>query len=119
VLAGAFADRGLVLTGVVAACRPAGAGWEADLLVGEAMITCRLRDKPPATDREFAVTALDPPYFGADGSGLPARATESDTVGPQQVHRLLKWPLTWQVRGHRNHRLSPRRRTPATRRGSS
>jgi ABC-type sulfate/molybdate transport systems ATPase subunit len=119
VLAGAFADRGLVLTGVVAACRPAGAGWEADLRVGEEMITCRLRDKPPSTDREFAVTAPDPPYFGADGSGLPARATESDTLGPQQVHRLLKWPLTWQVRGHRNHRLSPRRRTPATRRGSS
>jgi ABC-type sulfate/molybdate transport systems ATPase subunit len=88
VLAGAFADRGLVLTGVVAACRPAGAGWEADLQVGEATITCRLPDKPPATDREFVVTAMDPPYFGSDGSGLPARATESDAVGPQQVHRL-------------------------------
>ena len=47
VLAGAFPDRGLVLTGVVAACRPAGAGWEADLRIGDATITGRLPDKPP------------------------------------------------------------------------
>ena len=92
--AGAFPDRGLVLTGVVAACRPAGAGWEADLRIGDATITCRLPDKPPTPDGEFTVTVLDPPSFGSDGSGPPARATGSETVLPQQVHRLLKWPLT-------------------------
>ena len=78
VTAGAFADRGLVLTGMVVACRPAGAGWEADLRVGEATITCRLPDRPPLSDREFTVTALDPPYFDAHESGLSAGDTESD-----------------------------------------
>jgi ABC-type sulfate/molybdate transport systems ATPase subunit len=72
VRAGASPDRGLVLTGVVAACRPAGASWEADLRVGEEMITCRLTEKPPATGREFALTALDPPYFSANGGAIPA-----------------------------------------------
>ncbi len=80
VTVGAFADRGLVLTGVVTACRPAGAGWEADLRVGEATITCRLPDKPVPSDREFTVTALDPPYFDAHQNGPPARAAESDTA---------------------------------------
>src|SRR5580698_7222328 len=46
VIPGAFGDRGLVLTGTVAASRPAGAGWEADLSVGDAAVTCRLPDKP-------------------------------------------------------------------------
>ena len=73
VLAGALPERGLVLTGVVAACRPAGAGWEADLRVGEALITCRLADRPPVGDGEFTVTALDPPYFCSDGSAIPAK----------------------------------------------
>jgi thiamine transport system ATP-binding protein len=72
VTAGAFPGRGLVLTGVVAASRPAGASWEADLRVGESLITCRLPGKPPAPGGEFAVTALDPPYFGSDGSAFPA-----------------------------------------------
>jgi molybdate transport system ATP-binding protein len=80
VTAGALADRGLVLTGKVVACRPAGAGWEADLRVGEATITCRLPDKPPLTDGEFTVTALDPPYFDASESRLPAGATEGGTA---------------------------------------
>jgi hypothetical protein len=84
VLAGAFPDRGLVLTGVVAACRPAGAGWEADLRVGEATITCRLPDRPPATDREFAVTALDPPYFCSNGSAISA---EGGITQPEQIRR--------------------------------
>lgn len=34
VIAGAFGDRGLVLTGTITATRPAGAGWEADLRAG-------------------------------------------------------------------------------------
>jgi ABC-type sulfate/molybdate transport systems ATPase subunit len=71
VVAGAQAARGLVLTGVITACRPAGAGWEADLRVGESAITCRLADKPLKSADEFVVTVLDPPYFGPDGLVLP------------------------------------------------
>jgi molybdate transport system ATP-binding protein len=84
VMAGARPDRGLVLTGEVAACRPAGANWEADLRIGEAMITCRLPDRPPAPGSQFAVTALEPPYFGADGSAAPAG---DGVTRPEQVHQ--------------------------------
>jgi ABC-type sulfate/molybdate transport systems ATPase subunit len=84
VLAGAFPDRGLVLTGEVAATRPAGASWEADLRIGEAMITCRVPDKPRAPGDEFTVTALDPPYFGPDGSIVP---TVGASTRPEQVRQ--------------------------------
>jgi molybdate transport system ATP-binding protein len=67
VIAGAFGDRGLVLTGVVTASRPAGAGWEADMRIGATAITCHLPDKPPAPGGELTVTVLEPPYFGAAG----------------------------------------------------
>lgn len=70
VIAGAFADRGLVLTGVVVACRPAGAGWEVDLRVGGETITCRLLEKASSPGAEFVVTVLDPPYFSSDGAAL-------------------------------------------------
>jgi ABC-type sulfate/molybdate transport systems ATPase subunit len=86
VAAGAFPDRGLVLTGEVTACRPAGAGWEADLRVGEEMITCRLPDKPPTSGGKLVVTALDPPYFGSEGSALSAAPAEASTTRPEQVH---------------------------------
>jgi ABC-type sulfate/molybdate transport systems ATPase subunit len=72
VILGAFGDRGLVLTGTVTASRPSGAGWEADLSVGDAAVPCRLPDKPPPSGSELVVTALDPPYFGADGSAATA-----------------------------------------------
>jgi molybdate transport system ATP-binding protein len=75
VVAGAFPDRGLVLTGIVSASRPAGASWEADLRVGEQTITCRLLNQPTAGGGRFVVTVLDPPYFGADGDVLPAAST--------------------------------------------
>jgi hypothetical protein len=95
VMAGVLADRGLVLTGVVAAGRPAGAGWEADLRVGEEMITCRLPDKPPAPGGEMVVTVLDPPCFGPDGNAVPADAAEGGRPAPEggrpapeQVRRL-------------------------------
>ncbi len=89
VIAGAFADRGLVLTGVVTAFRPAGAGWEADLRVDETSVTCRLSDKPSAGG-EFVVTVLDPPYFGTDGSifpAAPAMRTEGTQISQEQVGR--------------------------------
>jgi ABC-type sulfate/molybdate transport systems ATPase subunit len=84
VVAGALPDQGLVLTGVVVAFHPAGAGWEADLRVGEAMITCRLPDKPPALGAEFTITALDPPYFGPNPDAAP---TASGVPRPEQVHQ--------------------------------
>jgi molybdate transport system ATP-binding protein len=86
VIAGAFGDRGLVLTGAVIACRPAGAGWEADLRVGEAMITCRLPEKPPISGGTLVVTVLDPPYFGSDGVVLPSPPDGGELACPEQVH---------------------------------
>jgi hypothetical protein len=68
VLPGAEPERGLVVTGAVTAARPSGAGWEADLLVGDAPFTCRL---PARLDgAQVSVTLLDPPYFGLDGASV-------------------------------------------------
>ena len=69
---GADPASGLVLTGVVTGCRPAGAGWEADLLVGEVTVTGRLTGRP-APGSQLVVTVLDPPCFGEDGTALPGR----------------------------------------------
>jgi ABC-type sulfate/molybdate transport systems ATPase subunit len=85
VSAGTHPDRGIVLTGAVRACRPSGAGWEADLRVSDATITCRLPDKPPAIGAELVVTALDPPCFGPDGVALPRSAAGLGQTWPQQV----------------------------------
>ena len=57
--AGRGPSRGLVVTGTVEAARPSGAGWEADLLAGDAPFTCRLPDRPDR--RGVSVTLLDPP----------------------------------------------------------
>jgi molybdate transport system ATP-binding protein len=70
VAAGAHPDRGVVLTGIVAAGRPSGAVWEADLLIGAAEVTCRLADRPAG--EALVVTALDPPCFGPDGAAAAA-----------------------------------------------
>ena len=67
VIAGADPDRGLVVTGTVTAARPSGAGWEADVLAGDAAFTCRLPGRPEA---RLSVTVLDPPYFAPDGTLL-------------------------------------------------
>ena len=66
VVVGRHPERGLVLQGVVTACRPAGALWEITVRAGNAAVTGRLAE-PAATGQEFAVTALDPPVFGPDG----------------------------------------------------
>ena len=71
----------------VAACRPAGAGWEADLRVGDTSITCRLSDKPLSADGEFIVTALDPPYFGSNGVALLAAPADGRRGTPEEVNR--------------------------------
>ena len=65
---GADPVRGLVVTGTVTAARPSGAGWEADVSVGDAAFTCRLPSRPLGA--ELSVTVLDPPYFGRAGTLL-------------------------------------------------
>ena len=71
VVAGSEPGRGLVVTGTVTASRPSGAGWEADVLAGDAAFTCRLPARPAGA--ELSVTLLDPPCFGADGALLSPR----------------------------------------------
>jgi ABC-type sulfate/molybdate transport systems ATPase subunit len=70
VVSGAHPDRGIVIAGTVAACRPAGAGWEADLVVAGTRITCRLPERLAAAGGELTVTAVDPPWFGPDGAAV-------------------------------------------------
>jgi len=73
-----------VLTGTIAACRPAGAGWEADLRVGENTVICRLPDKPSSPGDEFTVTVLEPPYFRSDGKAV---VTEDGRVTSDKISR--------------------------------
>ncbi len=86
VVPGADQTRGLVVTGTVTAARPSGAGWEADVLVGDAPFTCRLPSRPAAA--ELSVTVLDPPYFGPDGSlREPTRSRSPDASCPTPPER--------------------------------
>jgi molybdate transport system ATP-binding protein len=85
VTAGDHPDRGIVLTGTVRAGRPAGASWEADLLIGAAEITCRLPDRPAAEGGVLVVTAVDPPCFGADGRGIRLDEPGRSRIWPVQV----------------------------------
>jgi ABC-type sulfate/molybdate transport systems ATPase subunit len=88
VMAGAFTDRGPVLTGQVTSARPAGAGWEADLRIGTHTITCRLADRPPATGGELAVTVHDPPYFGTNGRAVTKASEIGKPTAPEHARRL-------------------------------
>lgn len=81
VVAGAHPERGLVLAGVVTACRPAGGGWEAKILTEGTTISCRLPDMPVAAGDSFVVTALDPPCFGPGGAALETVRAEALPVG--------------------------------------
>ncbi len=88
VVVGAHPGRGVVLTGTVAACRPAGAGWEADMAIGHATVVCRLPERLAPTGGELVVTALDPPWFGPDGGATdpPGRSPAPDRpTRPEQV----------------------------------
>ena len=85
VVGGAHPERGLVLAGVVTACRPAGGGWEADLFTEGTTIGCRLPDKPVEVGDSFIVTALDPPYFGADGAATEAQSVAVRPFGSTSV----------------------------------
>ncbi|HUB39351.1 MAG TPA: ATP-binding cassette domain-containing protein [Streptosporangiaceae bacterium] len=92
VVPGAWPARGLVLTGTIAASRPAGAAFEVDLLClapvpatespgtgqdcggstgcASPVVTCRLGERPGGEGETLTVTALDPPCFGPDGSAI-------------------------------------------------
>jgi ABC-type sulfate/molybdate transport systems ATPase subunit len=71
VTAGAADGRGPVLTGQVTGCRPAGAGWEAELAVAGTAVHCLLPERPAGDGAELVITLLDPPLFGPDGVLLP------------------------------------------------
>jgi molybdate transport system ATP-binding protein len=92
VTSGAHHERGVVLTGTVAGCRPSGAGWEADLAVDGTTVTCRLPERPADEGGELVVTVVDPPWFGPDGAaaarpggsylpGGPGGASNPEQVG--------------------------------------
>ena len=62
-----------MLRGPLAGCRPAGAGWEADILCGGGIVTARLPDRPASDGGgEVTVTAISAPVFGPDGAACPA-----------------------------------------------
>src|SRR6185437_3459213 len=82
---GAHPECGIVLTGTVTGGRPVGAGWEADLLVSAAEVTCRLADRTAAQAGELVVTALDPPCFGPGGQAVRLRDHGPGAAWPVQV----------------------------------
>jgi ABC-type sulfate/molybdate transport systems ATPase subunit len=88
VLAGAAPGRGLVLSGLVVASRPSGAGWEVDLQLADTAVTCRLGERPATDGGELVLTALDPPLFGPDGTAVPAEVAGPHSAGaPGQAGR--------------------------------
>lgn len=64
---GADPGRGVVLTGRITACRPAGASWEAEIVVAGGIIRILVPERPAASGGELVMTLLDPPCFGPDG----------------------------------------------------
>jgi ABC-type sulfate/molybdate transport systems ATPase subunit len=73
---GAEPGRGLVLTGQIVACHPAGARWDVQLRTADAdgaSFRVLLPDRPATGGGELVVTLLDPPCFGPDG-GQQVRA---------------------------------------------
>lgn len=66
VVPGASPDRGVVLTGPVTTCRPAGALWDVTIATApDVEVTGRLREPEPVGSR-LALTVIDPPVFGPD-----------------------------------------------------
>jgi molybdate transport system ATP-binding protein len=85
IVAGAHPDRGIVLTGTLGASRPAGAVWEAELLIGTAQVAVRLPARPGPAGGEIVLTAVDPPCFAADGQAVPRPGSGRDRPWPAQV----------------------------------
>jgi len=68
IIAGDQPSQGLVLSGSVTACHPAGALWEISVRTAEAVVvTGRLPDPVPVGDH-LVITATDPPRFRPDGA---------------------------------------------------
>ena len=65
---GADPARGLVLTGQIMACHPAGASWDVQVRTGTGAIRVLLPDRPATEGGELVITLLDPPCFGPDGA---------------------------------------------------
>ncbi len=64
---GSYPGRGVVVTGMVTACRPSEARWEISLrTAGGAAVSVKLPEPVPM-DEETTVTLTDPPRFGQDG----------------------------------------------------
>jgi ABC-type sulfate/molybdate transport systems ATPase subunit len=70
---GADPGRGLVLTGQVVACHPAGASWDVRVRAADADLHVLLPDRPATDGGKLVITLLDPPCFGPDG-GQQVRA---------------------------------------------
>jgi ABC-type sulfate/molybdate transport systems ATPase subunit len=81
VVPGAYPERGLVLAGQVRACRPSGAGWEADLECRGEVLPVRLADRPDPGAPSLTLTVLDPPCFGPDGDSLAAASAAAGETG--------------------------------------
>lgn len=63
---GAHPGIGPVLTGRLLRARPAGAGFEADLRVGDTELTCKLEADVGPPGNTVEITVIDPPFFGGD-----------------------------------------------------
>jgi len=86
VIAGSHPERGLAVTATVAAARPSGAGWEADVLVAGSALTCRLPGRPDSGT--MSLTILDPPCFGPEGQALQSPADGDWTWHDLRVQSL-------------------------------
>jgi len=72
VTAGSHPNRGLVLSGTVTRCRPAGALWEITVRTSagsRATLVARLPEAAP-TGQDIVLTILEPPCFGLDGTAV-------------------------------------------------
>jgi hypothetical protein len=81
VLPGAAPDLGVVLRGPLTASRPAGAGWEADILCAGTTVTVRLPDRPVTDGGELTVTATGAPVFGTDDVAVALVGAGAETAG--------------------------------------
>jgi molybdate transport system ATP-binding protein len=75
VISGSHPDLGLVISGVVSACRPAGALWEVSLRTAGVTVTGRVLEPVPV-DQEMTVTVTDPPGFRPDGLAVACDQAE-------------------------------------------
>jgi molybdate transport system ATP-binding protein len=70
VVAGPAPDRGVLMAGLLAGCRPSGAGWEVDMDLDSGTVTARLPDRPVTDSGQLILTAIDPPLFGPAGASV-------------------------------------------------